>query len=242
MAALIDGMGKRLEQVTEELSSVRKQLEKMEQERADKTLKATVRKAVESLEQQCQKMKQQLFEIKTEVEAKAKGKAALHKVSEFLGIKNKLESVRENVRKSIAETEHTINKMDAFGSGMREAGQKIANTFRTFADKETVDYDQKEKKFSKTELVKKPFEAKKKLYQRMEQHLDEALDKVNSLAKEPERMKDVVMAEHTMIGAVAEPEFQYGAEVFEAYQKMQGDKMQDVKGIDNQVKKAEKSR
>ena len=32
-------MGKRLEQVTEKLSSVRKQLEKMEQEKADKTLK-----------------------------------------------------------------------------------------------------------------------------------------------------------------------------------------------------------
>ena len=162
--------------MTEELSSVRKQLEKMEQEKADKTLKATVRKAVESLEQQCQKMKEQLFEIKTEVkakaseivaEAKAKGKAALHKVSEFLGIKDKLESVRENVRKSIAETEHTINKLDAFGSGMREAGQKIANTFCTFADKETVDYPEKEKKFSKTELVKKPFEAKKKLYQQL---------------------------------------------------------------------------
>lgn len=51
MVTLIDGSGKRLEQVTEELSSVRKQLEKMEQEKADKTLKATVRKAVESLEQ-----------------------------------------------------------------------------------------------------------------------------------------------------------------------------------------------
>lgn len=35
----IDGMGKRLEQVSEKLSSVRKQLEKMEQEKADKTLK-----------------------------------------------------------------------------------------------------------------------------------------------------------------------------------------------------------
>ena len=247
MAALIDGMGKRLEQVTEELSSVRKQLEKMEQEKADKTLKATVRKAVDSLEQQCQKMKQQLFEIKTEVkakaseivaEAKAKGKAALYKVSEFLGIKDKLESVRENVRKSIAETEHTINKLDAFGSGMREAGQKIANTFRTFADKETVDYSEKEKKFSKTELVKKPFEAKKKLYQRMEQHLDEALDKINSLAKEPERIKDVEMAEHSMLGAVAEPEFQYGADAFEAYQQsgkaetavVSEVKMQEVKG------------
>ena len=233
MAALIDGMSKRLEQVTEELNGVHKQLEKMELGKADKTLKATVRQAVESLEQQCQKMKEQLFEIKTEVkakaseivaEAKAKGKAALHKVSEFLGIKDKLESVRENVRKSIAETDYTINKLDAFGRGMREAGQKIANTFRTVADKETVDYSEKGKKFSKTELVKKPFEAKKKLYQRMEQHLDEALDKVNSLAKEPERMKDVEMVEPSMLGAVAEPKFQYGAEVFEAAITDIGDK------------------
>ena len=254
-------MGKRLEQVTEELSSVRKQLEKMEQEKADKTLKATVRKAVESLEQQCQKMKEQLFEIKTEVkakaseivaEAKAKGKAALHEVSEFLGIKDKLESVRENVRKSIAETEHTINKLDAFGSGMREAGQKIANTFCTFADKETVDYPEKEKKFSKTELVKKPFEAKKKLYQRGRAGEDYfrdfilgkrdisrsvltslLLDKVESLAKEPERMKDVEMAEPSMLGAVAEPEFQYGADAFEAYQqsgKAETEVVSEVKG------------
>ena len=43
MAALIDGMGKRLEQVTEELNGVRKQLEKMEQEKADKTLKALIK-------------------------------------------------------------------------------------------------------------------------------------------------------------------------------------------------------
>lgn len=228
MAALIDGMGKRLEQVTEELNGVRKQLEKMEKEKADKTLKATVRKAVVSLEHQCQKMKEQLFEIKTEVKAKAseivaevevKGKAALHKMSEFLGIKDKLESIRDNVHKSIAETEHTINKLDAFGNGMREARQKIADTFRTFADKETVDYSGKEKQFSKTELVKKPFEAKKKLYQSMEKHLDAAIDKVVNLAKEPERMKEEDMVETSMLGTVAEPEFQYGAEVFEEQYK-----------------------
>ena len=62
--------------------------------------------------------------------------------------------------------------------------------------------------------MKKPFEAKKKLYQRMEQHLDEALDKINSLAKEAECMKDVEMVESSMLGAVAEPEFQYGAEAY----------------------------
>lgn len=49
--------------------------------------------------------------------------------------------------------------------------------------------------------------------------MDEALDKVNSLAKETERVKDVNMVEHTMFDAVAEQEFQYGAEAFEAQYK-----------------------
>ena len=53
----------------------------------------------------------------------------------------------------------------------------------------------------------------------MEQHLDEALDKVGSLAKELERMKDAEMAEPSILGTVAEPEFQYGADAFEAYQQ-----------------------
>ncbi len=237
MTALIDGMGKRLEQVTEELVSVRKQLEKMEQEKANKTLKATVCKAVDSLEQQCQKMKKQLFEIKIEVKAKAseivaetkaKGKAALHKVSEFLGVKDKLESVRDNIRKSIGETEQTMIKLDAFGSGMREAGQKIANTFRTFADKETVDYSVKEKHFSKTELAKKPFAMQKKLYESMERYLDAAIDKVKSLAKQPELVQEVDMAEPTVLGMVAEQEFQYGAEVFEAREQEISARMTEV--------------
>ena len=34
----------------------------------------------------------------------------------------------------------SIGKIDAFGTGMREAGQKIANTFRTFADKPDEEY------------------------------------------------------------------------------------------------------
>lgn len=231
MAAMIDGMDQKLYEVTEELQNVRKQLEKMEQEKADKTLKATVRKAVDSLEQQCNKMKEQLFEIKTEVkmkaaeivaETKAKGKAALNRVSEFFGIKNKLESLRGNIHQSIAKTEQTIEKIDTFGSGMREAGQKMANTFRTFADKETVDYSQKEKKFSKTELVKKPFAAKKKLFEKMENYLDAAIERVESLAQNQERVQEseaVKETEPVALPMVAEPGYQYGAEAFEAYMK-----------------------
>ena len=71
MAALIDGMEQKLDLVTEELLSVRKQLERMEQEKANKSLKAVLKKSVDSLEQQCHKMKEQLFEIKEEVREKA---------------------------------------------------------------------------------------------------------------------------------------------------------------------------
>lgn len=197
----------------------------VKQEKANKTLKVTIRKTVDSLEQQCQKMKEQLFEIKIEIKAKAseivsevknKGKEALHRVSEFFGIKEKLESVRDNVHRSIGETEQTMAKLDDFGSGMREAGQKIANTFRTFADKEAVDYSDKEKKISKTELVKKPFAIKKKLYENMGQYLDSAIDKANSLAKQPEHAQEVDMAEPALLGMVAEQKFEYGAEAFEA--------------------------
>lgn len=237
MAALIDGMEQKLDLVTEELLSVRRQLERMEQEKANKSLKAVLKKSVDSLEQQCHKMKEQLFEIKEEVrekaseivaEVKRKGKEALHKVSEFFGIRNKLESARDNVRNSIAETEHTIEKIDAFGGGMREAGQKIANTFRSFVDKETVDYSNKGKKFSKTEFAKKPFVVQKKLYESMEKHLDAAIDKVESLAmatrqekqqEQPEISVDTEKEEVVGLGMVAEQEYQYGAEAFEAWQE-----------------------
>lgn len=42
-------------------------------------------------------------------------------------------AIRNKVKEGIADTNRTIAKIDSFGKGMREAGQKVANTFRTFA-------------------------------------------------------------------------------------------------------------
>ena len=69
------------------------------------------------------------------------------------------------------------------GKGIREANQQIANTFRTFADKDTVDYSAKDKKFSKTEMPKETLAGKKKLFANMELRLDAAIDKVDNLSK-----------------------------------------------------------
>ena len=63
-------------------------------------------------------------------------------MADFLGVKKKLENIRQNVQESIADVDKSIGKIDALGTGMREARQKIANTIRAFADKPEKEYGQ----------------------------------------------------------------------------------------------------
>jgi len=238
MAAYVDVMEKKMDSVLEELRTVKKQLHKMEEREAEKGLKQTLKRAVSKLEQYCHAIKEKLFEVKAEIRSKAeeivtatkrKGKAALNKVSEFLGIKKKLQNIRQNVQESIEDVDKSIGKIDVFGKGMREAGQKIANTFRTFADKTEKEYG--EKKFSKTELIKKPFQAKRKLLSGILNCADAAIEKTERLATEvkqyhtdkAERETAGVVSMETVspmeLAKVAEHEFQYGAEAFEAHKK-----------------------
>ncbi len=238
MAAYVDVMEKKMDSVLDELTTVKNQLHKMEEREAEKGLKQSLKRAVNKLEQDCKAMKEKLFEVKAEIKAKAgeivtaakqKGKAALNKVAEFLGIKKKLEGIRQNVQESIADVDKSIGKIDAFGMGMREVGQKIANTFRTFADKPEKEYG--EKKFSKTELIKKPFQAKRKLLSGILNCADAAIEKTEQLAADVKKYQ-TDKAEREMgsvdsmeavnpveLAMVAEPEFQYGAEAFEAHQQ-----------------------
>ncbi len=238
MAAYVDVMEKKMDSVLEELVTVKDQLHKMEEREAEKGLKQSLKRAVSKLEQDCQDIKEKLSEVKAEIKAKAgeivtaakqKGKAALNRVSEFLGIKKKLQNIRQNVQESIEDVDKTIGKIEAFGKGMREAGQKIANTFRTFADKPEKEYG--EKKFSKIELIKKPFQAKRKLLSGILDCVDAAIEKTERLAADvkqyqtdkAERETGSIDNTETVspieLARVAEPEFQYGAEAFEAHQK-----------------------
>ncbi len=261
MAAYVDVMEKKMDSVLEELVTVKDQLHKMEEREAEKGLKQSLKRAVNKLEQDCKAMKEKLFEVKAEIKAKAgeivtaakqKGKAALNKVAEFLGIKKKLEGIRQNVQESIADVDKSIGKIDAFGTGMREAGQKIANTFRTFADKPEKEYG--EKKFSKTELIKKPFQAKRKLLSGILNCADAAIEKTEKLAadvkqyqtdKEERETANIGNAEAVNpmeLAMVAEPEFQYGAEAFEAHQQETAKAMTNDKVTKNMPVKSGKSR
>lgn len=240
-ATYVDGLEKKLDQVVAELNDVKKQLVDLQEQQMMKSIKAQLAKASERMEALCNSMKEQLFEVKVEfkekaasivTEVKAKGKEALNRVSEFLGVKEKLEKLRINVREARTETDKTIDKIDRFGADIREAGRSVSNAFRTFADKESVDYFKAEKTFSKTEVIKKPWKWKKNLFAGMELRLDAAIDKLDNLSRDVNLTKieeqgfekvDSNMISPEVISMVAEKmEYQYGSDVFDSFQKNQG--------------------
>ena len=209
--------------------------------------KKALSEAQERLNSRCEQIKSQVSEVKAQVkstaksivdEAKEKGKSALYRVSEFLEIKKRLLDIRENVRGAIKTTDKDIAKTALLAIGFREAGQTVANAFRTFADKPEVDYSQKEQKHPITKTLLAPMKAVKKMLVSMELHLDASIDKLDNLAMnvqldkekhmenakaqeqtEPERAEaERVESEIVYSPMVAEPqEYQYNADAFENY-------------------------
>ena len=247
ICSYVDGLEKKIDSMTEELTNMQNQIKEMQEDTLVNNAKKALSEAQERLNVRCEQIKSQVLEVKAQVkstaksivnEAKAKGRAALYRVSEFLGIKKRLLDIRENVRGAIKTTDKDIAKTALLAKGFREAGQTVANAFRTFADKPEVDYSQKEQKHPITKAVLAPMKAVRKLFVLMELHLDASIDKLDNLAMnvqldkekhmenakaqeqtEPEMAEaERVEAEIVYSPMVAEPqEYQYNADAFENY-------------------------
>ena len=247
ICSYVDGLEKKIDSMTEELTNMQNQIKEMQEDTLVNNAKKALSEAQERLNTRCEQIKSQVLEVKAQVkstaksiieEAKAKGRTALYRMSEFLGIKKRLLDIRENVRGTIKTTDKDIAKTALLAKGFREAGQTAANAFRTFADKPEVDYSQKEQKHFITKTVLAPMKAVKKMLVSMELHLDASIDKLDNLAMnvqldkekymenaknlkqtEPERAEaERVEAEVVYSPMVAEPqEYQYNADAFENY-------------------------
>lgn len=191
ICSYVDGLEKKIDSMTEELTNMQNQIKEMQEDTFVNNAKKALSEAQERLNARCEQIKSQVSEVKAQVkstaksivdEAKEKGRSALYRVSEFLGIKKRLLDIRENVRGAIKTTDKDIAKTALLAKGFREAGQTAANAFRTFADKPEVDYSQKEQKHPITKAVLAPMKAVKKMFVSMELHLDASIDKLDNLA------------------------------------------------------------
>ena len=248
ICSYVDGLEKKIDSMMEELTNMQNQIKEMQEDTLVNNAKKALSEAQERLNTRCEQIKSQVLEVKEQVkstaksivdEAKAKGRTALYRVSEFLAIKKRLLDIRENVRGAIKTTDKDIAKTALLAKGFREAGQTAVNAFRTFADKPEVDYSQKEQKHPITKAVLAPMKAVRKLFVSMELHLDASIDKLDNLAMnvqldkekymenvktkeqeqtEPERAEaERVEAEVVYSPMVAEPqEYQYNADAFDA--------------------------
>lgn len=196
--------------------------------------------AAEKLEQKCRSVKQQLSGVQAGIKAKAadivkdvkiRGKAALNRIAEFLCVKDTLIRLNDQAKDMHGNVSHTIDKIESFGAGMREAGQKTANAFRVIADKPEVDYSQKKKKFSKTEILVRPWKMIRSTLESVGTRYDRMIEKLDKLAKDVEMDREKAPDSKTEnkeysgqkmnlpIAVIAEPECLYGAELFEEHQK-----------------------
>ena len=244
ICSYVDGLEKKIDSMTEELTNMHNQIKEMQEDTLVNNAKKALSEAQERLNARCEQIKLQVWEVKEQVRStaksiveEAKGRSALYRVSEFLGIKKGILDIRENVRDAIKTTDKDIAKTALLAKGFREAGQTAANAFHTFADKPEVDYSQKEQKYPITKAVLAPMKAVKKMLVSMELHLDASIDKLDNLAMnvkldkekhmenmkkqeqtEPERAEaERVEAEIVYSPMVAEPqEYQYNADAFEA--------------------------
>lgn len=250
LCTYMEGLEHKVDEMTNELIHIRKEIVKMRQDILPNHVKEQMHIVANHVSEQCENMKAQIVAVKERIVAKTgdivvdvkqKGKAALQRISEFIGLKEKLGIMQSRVQSSLEDVEHTIGKMEAFGNGMREANQQIANTFRIAMGKDIVDYKDKEKRFSKTAVVIKPWQAGKKLLESIKQYLDGAIEKVETFSElgktktveqERDRKQEQVSRKKNSEPMVAEPEYQYGSDAFE--ERMQ-QKKESTKVLEEQV-------
>lgn len=210
LCAYVDSLERRIDTLSDQIGQLQTEILAMRQDTVSNSMKQTLTSATGRAGGICHGMKEQILFVKDSIAKKAqdivsdfgkRGKEALNRVSEFLGVKEKLESMRESMNRGIANADQTISRIEEFGLGMREASQKAANTFRTFREKPVVDYAQQEKKFSKTGLLEKPWQWQKKLFEGIGLRLDAAIDKAENLSQDVKLRQE----EHV-----------YGADAFEA--------------------------
>ena len=248
ICSYVDGLEKKIASMTEELTSMQNQIREMQEDTLINNAKKALAEAQERLNARCEQIKSQVYEVKIQVkstaksivdEAKAKGRAALYRVTEFAGMKKRLLNVRTAVKDAIVSTDRDIARTALLAKGLREAGQTVNNAFRTFADKPEVDYSQKEQKHPITKAILAPMKAVRKLFVSMELHLDASIDKLDNLAMNvqfdkvkrmediksgEQKVSDIVEAERDRVYAevihasmvVEGHEYQYNADAFEA--------------------------
>lgn len=193
MAAYTKQIEEKLVEAMQQIAEMQSRLEVMQEEQktGNDMLLQYLSESSENLAVQYRGMKSELTDIKAEMTEKAvsivgavkqKGKGELARVSEYLQLQDKLENFCGRVRKALGSLDEIIRRIDAVGSHMRSAGVEIKNAARAVVGRE--EKSGMDKKFSLTDLLKKPFLAQRKLLGQILKGAEKAGEKCKQLSAE----------------------------------------------------------
>jgi len=207
MSAMVDMLSTKLDQMNQELVDMRMQIAKLTLQqvspREGRGIKESLSEMVEKAQKRVDDLKERIGEIKHDIKEKAsdvldsakeKGKIALDKLSNFFGVKDKLEKMRDKVKEGIAETDKSIAKANEIGQFLQDARQGYVNAAHALTGKNANSNNRVEQAIVNGIPLRKPWEWQKGVYERMVLHLDAAIDKVDNLSKDVEilQQKDFV--------------------------------------------------
>lgn len=191
----LDKVNQTMEAVMLEVSGMREQLLQLGEK---KTLKDSLSETVEKLGAQAQSMKTLLYDIRQEIKDKSravvqgvldKGVSGLRQMSDFLGIKDKLISLRGIAENNLVKTDETITRMEQAASQTRQAMVDVKNIGRGLAGKEMAEINP-EKRHRIEPVVMAPMKAHRIFISTMIGQLNRAISSLDTLLKgEPVREK-----------------------------------------------------
>lgn len=172
--------------VLSELKAVREQLDSLQ----DKGIKATAIKSVSAIQDRVAQGKDQLNHIKSDLSqavrkalsvVKQHGISALNKVADFVGIKNALNDMKDNLNASIADTQKSIDHINAVGNELHALKEHGRNLGRVLVGKEAAELTARNEDKGVLAAVAKPLKKSKAMLERMEKGVTRALQSVERL-------------------------------------------------------------
>lgn len=189
-------MEKNFASVQKELSAVKKQMETLTQGMTPETKEDLIQTA-EDVASKAAQQHQNLHSIDRHLESRSKqavqkfkeaGISALDKVTQFLGIKEKLTVLRDNARSTETAMKNSIEKLEKIERELAATKFHAKNVIRSIAGKETPSAppEQKSKLF---EMLKAPYVKRLKKYSKRVSRLNKSIAKYDSLERKAQEIR-----------------------------------------------------
>lgn len=185
----MDEIKQTIEEVMLEVSGMREQLLQTNEK---KTLRDSLLDTMEKLGEQAQDMTVRLSDIQQEIKDKSrevvqgvlnKGILGLRHMSDFLGVKDKLISLRGIAENNLVRTDEAITRMEQAASQARRAVVDVKNIGRSLTGKEMAESNL-EKKHGIENVMTAPMKVHRNCISFIVEQIDRALDSIDSFFKD----------------------------------------------------------